>query len=186
LKHTFVNNLKNTLENTMRLIIAVFTLGLASISGSALAQDENQRRNPLAEMDTDGDGAVSFAEYQQADSRRFSRADADADGMLSLEELLSARPDGGPRNRDIDEQRLAAMQARMAERISAQFLEMDSDGDGLVSELEMQEHGFLRLDRDNNGLISGAELRPRRRGGPEFAGRQGRRGDGRRGESDDN
>ncbi len=105
----------------MRLIIAVFTLGLATISISALAQDEPKRRNPLAELDTNGDGAVSFAEYQQADSRRFSRADADEDGLLSLEELLSARPDGGPRNRDIDEQRLAAMQARMEERISAQI-----------------------------------------------------------------
>jgi len=170
----------------MRSLLTLVTIGLTTISGSAVAQDGDQRRNPLAQLDSDGDGNVSFAEFQQADNRRFGDSDADADGLLSLEEMLAARPGNGPRGREIDGERLAAMQARIQERVTAEFQEMDADGDGLVSELEMQEFGFLRLDRDNNGLISGDELRPQRRGGPGFARRQGRRGDGQRGESGGN
>lgn len=175
----------------MRTLLTVVTLGLTAISGSVLAQDDNQRRNPLADLDTDGDGSVSFSEFQAADNRRFSNADQDGDGLISLNELLAARPPAPPRDREIDKERLDALKSRMEKRITSQFEEMDTDGDGQLSDLEMQEYSFLRLDRDNNGLISGAELRPRRRGGPEFAGRrgqmsgQGRREGGRRGESGD-
>lgn len=168
----------------MRPLTLLLTLGLAAASSSVIAQDEHQRRNPLAELDSDGDGSISFAEFQEGDNRRFSNADADGNGLLSLEELLAARPDREPRGQQVDEERLAQRQARIEARISAQFQEMDTDGDGLVSQLEMQERGFLRLDRDNNGLISANEMRPRRRGGPEFGQRQGRRDGMRRGESD--
>ena len=174
----------------MRTLLTLVTLGLTAISGSTLAQDDNQRRNPLADLDTDGDGNLSFSEFQAADNRRFSTTDQDGDGLLSLEEMLSARPPAPPRDREISEERLEALKSRMEKRITRQLEEMDTDGDGQVSALEMQEYGFLRLDRDNNGLISAEEQQPRRRGGPEFAGRrgpmsgQGRREGGRRGESD--
>lgn len=177
----------------MRSLLMLATLGLTAISGSVLAQGDQADHNPLAQLDSDGDGSVSFAEFQQGDNRRFSHADADGNGLLSLEEMLAARPAEGPRDREINAQRLERMQARMQARVEKQFLEMDADGDGLVSELEMQEYGFLRLDRDNNGLISAGELRPPRRGAPDFGGRRGTgpksgqagHGNGRRGESGD-
>lgn len=168
----------------MRSLNLVLILGLAAASSSVFAQGEQQRRNPLAELDTDGDGSISFAEFQEGDNQRFSDADADGDGLISLEELLAARPERESQGQQVSEDRLAKRQARMEERITAQFQEMDADGDGLVSPLERQEYGFLRLDRDNNGLISAEEMQPRRRGGPGFAQRQGRRDDMRRGESD--
>jgi hypothetical protein len=46
---------------------------------------------PPRAADTDGDGAVSHAEFASAALARFDRADADGDGTISLEERREAR-----------------------------------------------------------------------------------------------
>jgi hypothetical protein len=46
---------------------------------------------PTRAADTDGDGAVSQAEFAGAALARFDRADADGDGTISLEERREAR-----------------------------------------------------------------------------------------------
>ena len=43
-------------------------------------------RMMLVMMDTDGDGAVSLAEYQAAHERMFKAMDADKDGKLTIQE----------------------------------------------------------------------------------------------------
>lgn len=142
----------------------ILVLTLATLSGSLLAQEQRGRGNPLADLDSDGDGNISFAEFQQGDNPRLDRLDEDGDGLVSLEEFLAASPGRGPRNaeRETDEERLQERQARMEQRQIARFEEMDLDGDGLVSKDEAQESAFLRLDRDGNNLLSGDELHPRR------------------------
>jgi hypothetical protein len=42
---------------------------------------------------------------------------------------------------------------------------MDLNGDGLLSALEISEASFLQLDADGNGLLSAGELKPPRQGG---------------------
>lgn len=68
---------------------ATFAFALA-LPGAALAN--------MAEMDTDGDGAVTMSEFQQAypdaEAGTFSAVDENADGSLSEDELTAAKEAG--------------------------------------------------------------------------------------------
>tara|TARA_R110002073_G_scaffold153170_2_gene308150 strand:- start:32 stop:559 length:528 start_codon:yes stop_codon:yes gene_type:complete len=159
--------------NKLSRVIAFSVFGL---SGSIFAADDDSRRNGgLTNLDTDGDGAVNFEEFQQRGAQSLSRLDSDENGVLTLDELLNARPDfGRPGDRNPDrperepsEEQIARMEQRKAEmaaRATERFQEMDVNGDDIVSLDEYQEANFLALDRDNNGLLSAEELRPRRPG----------------------
>jgi hypothetical protein len=73
----------------------------------------------------------------------------------------------------------------MQERGMTKFEEMDLDGDGLLSALEISEATFLQMDADGNGVLSVAELKsPRRAGRGECGGRRGRPGTDCGGQSD--
>lgn len=161
--------------NKLSRVIAMSVFGL---SGSAFAaEDESDRNRALTNLDTDGDGSVNFEEFQARGAEGLSRLDSDANGVLTLDELLNARPGRGPGNRgdrqadrperEPSEEQIARMEQRraeMTERTTARFHEMDLDGDDVVSLEEFQESNFLRLDSDNNGLLSAKELRPKRGG----------------------
>lgn len=166
-------------------------LGLAALSSTALAQRDADRPSRFENLDLDSSGSISFEEFQQGDTVMFGRLDADGDALLSLEEFTSGRPPRGPRpeeraeGRNIDPQRLEQMRARMEERATQGFNNMDTNGDGFVSLVEFQEASFLRLDRDANGVLSAEELRPpRQRGEHGFGARRGGRETDRQGQSD--
>lgn len=78
----------------------------------------------LARMDTDGDGRVSLAEYQQWMSYAFDGMDRDHDGVLSADELPGGK--GRPITRE-------AHLAQLAQR----FKRQDADGDGFLSANEL-------------------------------------------------
>lgn len=173
-------------------------LGLAALSSTALAQRDSERENRFEQLDVDGNGNLSFEEFQQGDAGMFGRLDSNGDALLSLEEFTSARPPRGPRpegrnedreedrenGRNIDPERLEHMRARMEGRATEAFNEMDANGDGLLSLVEFQEATFLRLDRDGNGVLTARELRPpRQRGEHGFGGPRGGRGPGGQGQS---
>ncbi|HKL44666.1 MAG TPA: EF-hand domain-containing protein [Roseovarius sp.] len=69
---------------------ATFAFALA-LPGAALA-------STAAEMDTNGDGAVTMSEFQQAypdaEAGTFSAVDANADGSLSEDEISAAKDAG--------------------------------------------------------------------------------------------
>ncbi len=101
---------------------------------------------PMQRMDTDGDGLVSQTEWK-GPSEEFQKIDTDGDGQLSRAELETARlerrnrhPGHGP---------------------------MDQNGDGLISRSEWMGPAahFAELDTDGDGQLSQAETRlgkPRR------------------------
>ncbi len=94
----------------------------------------------LKDMDTDGDGKVSVAEFNNYDHPHFSSLDSDGDGVVNAEEL---RESAG---------------ARMNQRLETHFAEMDQNGDGMVTLIEMQTQAFARMDTNGDGMLSPAEL----------------------------
>ncbi len=142
---------------------------LGGLSQAAAAQDH---KNPLEMMDSDGNGSVSFAEFQELGPNLGARMDADDNGFVSLDEFLSQRPGKRPppdAQHGADDAAPAGHEQRREQfmaRMTDQFQEMDLDGDDLLSTLELQEAQFLRMDRDNNGALDSEELRPPRGNGP--------------------
>lgn len=157
----------------------VLTLGIMSLSSTLAAQEHN---GPFEKIDSDGNGSVSFAEFQENGINMLTLIDTDQNGVLTLDEFLNARPGPGsragkrgenPNPEQGDEERRADRRANMAERAATAFQEMDLDGDEILSVAEFQEANFLRLDRDSNGVLTAEELRPPR--GPRGKGRRGNR-----------
>jgi Ca2+-binding EF-hand superfamily protein len=161
--------------NKLSRVIAMSIFGLSS--SAFAAEDESGRNRALTNLDTDGDGSVNFEEFQARGAESLSHLDSDENGVLTLDELLNARPGRGPGNRgdrnadrperEPSEEQIARMEERraeMTERAAARFQEMDTDGNDIVSLEEFQEANFLALDSDNNGLLSSEELRPKRGG----------------------
>jgi len=163
------------------------SLGILGLSTSLLAADDNGvSRIGLEALDTNGDGVISFAEFQESDRSRLSRIDTDQNGVLTIDEFLNARPVGNRRRQEQQEEqsntngdaseRRAAMREMMAQRATERFNELDVNGDETVTLAEFQEASFDMMDRDGDGVLSESELRRPRRGGPGIGGLEGRRG----------
>ncbi|OHE88388.1 MAG: hypothetical protein A2579_01690 [Lysobacterales bacterium RIFOXYD1_FULL_69_11] len=78
----------------------------------------------LARMDSDGNGAVSLAEYQQWMGYAFERMDRNGDGTLSPDELPGGRG------------RAVTRQAHLA-TLAAAFRRQDVDGNGVLDAREL-------------------------------------------------
>ncbi len=131
-------------------------------------RDGGGDRPSFAELDADGDGNLTVAEFKAQAAARFAEADTNGDGVLSVEELT------------------AAATARAAERAAIMIARMiefrDADGDGALSQAEMGgdsgERMFARLDADGDGVISAEEYeQAQERGKRGKRGRWGRHGD---------
>ncbi len=104
--------------------LAAVGLALAlSFPGPASAQ-VRASGDYLARMDTDGDGRVSLAEYQEWMGYAFDRMDADGDGVLSAAELPGGR--GSPVTRE-----------RHRATLEAGFRRQDRNGDGYLDAAEL-------------------------------------------------
>lgn len=98
-------------------------------SGAAMAK-------PSADLNKDGE--ITKAEFVAHANARFSKTDANSDGVVTSEE------------------RRAERERRKAERSDAHFSKMDSNGDGLISKAEFDAHHAAReaaamKRRDLNG-----------------------------------
>jgi len=132
------------------LTLSAAALALAGSAGLAYAAQNHAMHSP----DADGDGVVTKAEM-----------DAHADAMWKM---LDANGDGVVNEAD----RAAHMDDRM-ERRAEKFAEIDTDGNGEVSQAEMEAHHvammadrtqhhaemFAKLDTDGSGGLSPEELK---------------------------
>jgi Ca2+-binding EF-hand superfamily protein len=137
------------------------TFGLVLAAGAALAQDGPQADlgatfgpgPDFATLDANADGLLSEDELTAAGQARFASADTDGNGGLSAAELLAA----------IEAARAAALQARVEARVT----DVDDDGDGLLQLEEIAERlpsadmVIERLDADADGQISAEEFAAR-------------------------
>jgi Ca2+-binding EF-hand superfamily protein len=125
-------------------IIAATTL-LAITASLAEAQPPG---GGIMRMDSDGDGRVSRDEFAPPAQRRgrgpFAEADANGDGEITREEMEAALDEG---------------EARRRQHLSAQFDQLDRDGNGVISQGEAAGHLFDRLDADQDGFVTEEEAR---------------------------
>ena len=179
--------------NKLTLLAGIGLIGWSSLSN---AQTGDRAQEAFNAMDIDGDGNISFQEFSENGKNPVERLDSDGDGLVSLDEFLAGKPEGRRKGRggrggdqsnrpQPSEEQIAEMQAMMQERAAAKFEEMDLDGDGLLSALEISESTFLELDEDGNGVLSADELkRPGHRGRGQRGGRRGGPGSNSGGQSD--
>lgn len=132
------------MHSTFRSSIAA-VLFLAT--GVSLAQPEGG----LMKLDTDGDGRVSFDEFELPPRHHgpmpFARADADEDGAVTRDEMLNAFAEG---------------REEQEKRMSERFDNLDANGNGEVSREEIRRQMFSQLDADGDGFVSGEEAQAMR------------------------
>jgi len=161
------------------LALAAAALSISALAGSTQAAEPEARegRDPGTRMlqrhDADGDGLISLQEFQAGSGQMFARLDADGDGRISAEELATAGPGAGRADREQragaggDGARREERAARMQQHRERRFADMDTDGDGEVSQSEFDDAHLARfnaLDANGNGVIDADEA-PRRAGG---------------------
>jgi Ca2+-binding EF-hand superfamily protein len=117
------------------------------------AHGAERRAERIAAMfdrfDADKDGVITEAEIEAARATRLAAADTNGDGALSAEEFT------------------ARAVARAAERAGRMFARFDADGDGRLSDAEMQPRrgGMMAwLDADKDGTITRDEAMSAKRG----------------------
>ncbi len=117
----------------------------------------------LKSIDTNEDGSISRDEAMARQAQMFERADADADGLVTLDEMSAFRE--------------AEREERRRRRREAGFSELDANGDGAVSADEFADRAaplFDRLDANGDDIISAEEIE---NAGPPHGGRRrGRKG----------
>jgi Ca2+-binding EF-hand superfamily protein len=133
----------------MRLIHPMLLIVLVSMGVSpAIAQPASPPAlDPdalFASADTNGDSAITKAEFIAARARSYDRLDRNGDGKLARGEFTGAAPAGIRRN-----------------FVASQFSGFDANHDGLLSRAEFNAAptpGFDRVDADRNGILSAAEV----------------------------
>lgn len=142
----------------MTMFKAVILIGGIAIAATAAAGPERLER-----ADTDGDGLVTFAEFEAAHrdriARHFERLDSDGDGVLTADEreaAAAAHREG--RHKWHRSRRGAPDPERIVEKL-------DSDGSGSVSLEEFGERrfapdaeSFYAADANGDGELDSAEL----------------------------
>ncbi|MCA0042992.1 EF-hand domain-containing protein [Celeribacter litoreus] len=102
----------------------------------------------FASIDTNEDGKITQDEIDAMKAARFAEIDADGNGTVDADELFAHQ----------EAQRIARQQARAAQMIASR----DADGDGVLSQEELQNRPqfslFDRLDADGDGALSEDEL----------------------------
>ncbi len=101
----------------------------------------------MCAMDTDGDGLISFEEFQLPDKRRgadrLDEADTDGDGNISRAEM---------------EAQLNAHLEAVKAKAEARFEQADINEDGFITPEERKQVAFQVLDINDDGYLSPEEL----------------------------
>jgi hypothetical protein len=135
-------------------------MALAVVCCSAVAGLAQAQMGPgggmRANLDANGDGVVSAAEFDQSALARFQRLDENHDGVIDAAEI-------------------AAQKARMEERRGPggpgrpdMLAEMDADHDGKITQAEalaVSQARFAKFDTNHDGKLDEAEqeaMRPPR------------------------
>lgn len=136
------------MKSTVLIAAIAAGLTLMAVDANAAGRDAPRDKPDFATLDTDGNGALTLEELQNAGAVRFAAMDTDGSGALSAAELT------------------AAQEAQMADRVAKMIAQMDENDDGELQADEMKPRGrergmermFEHADADENGEISQEEF----------------------------
>lgn len=163
----------------MKAVLIAAALGTTAVAGIAYAA-QTATTPPARPMkaDTDGDGAVSRAEFLARAEAAFARRDTDGNGSLTRDERRAGyrgkRHSAGPGMRlhrgmaEAGMRALAAIDTDGDRRISraefdaasaTRFARIDANRSGSIEKTEMAAgRGAGRVDADGNGVLTRAEF----------------------------
>jgi len=155
----------------MKKVIPLVAIGLFAVSFLAIAQDQSKDRRAEMQakaqerfqtLDTNRDGKLSYAEFQNNPKHRerFEKADLNRDGGLTQDELKQAHQ----QNRQMRQERRAKGREKMqAAREKLQSLDTNKDQALTRAEIgnEMPKllENFDVIDGNNDGKITREEMR---------------------------
>ena len=170
-------------------VILLTAIALSLTMGTTVVADStnvtNHKVNRLVEkFDVDQDGSIAWDEVQLVLTEKFTKADADGDGFITSDEMLTVheqlhqeRTVGHFAELDSDESGSLSLEEFQAGGPSASpfsrkgffgsmiakrlFSRLDQNDDGLLSKTEtitIPLKIFEHLDKDQNGVISTEEL----------------------------
>lgn len=155
----------------MKKVIPLVAVSLFAVSFFAIAQDQSKDRRAHMQakaqerfeaMDTNRDGKLSYAEFQNNPKQRerFEKADLNRDGSLTQDELKQAHQ----HNKQMHQERRAKGREKMhAAREKLQSLDTNKDQAFTRAELGNQMPKLLEnfdvIDGNNDGKITREEMR---------------------------
>jgi len=130
-------------------MIAATLLAVSTVAAPALADGRHmdRMRGHWQKFDSNEDGRIEKSELDARLAARFKEADLNGDGKISFEESEAAR------------------EKRRVERRKERFDRMDRDGDGVLSEVEVNrlaERMWIRADLDDDDVVTMREMHERR------------------------
>lgn len=138
----------------MKMVLTLAVAGLALSAGTAIANQGGKGDRwdqTLQRLDTDKDGAIGLGEARGAGEQRFTRLDADGNGVLSQAEFITL-PQGG----QVDAERADKIKAW---RQKAYDTMAAGNPQGITREayLARAEQRFQSVDADKDGRITREE-----------------------------
>ncbi|HEX8222813.1 MAG TPA: hypothetical protein VF605_03240 [Allosphingosinicella sp.] len=137
---------------------------VALLAGGAALYANTGARGPMAEFDSDSNGAISLAEARAGAAKMFAGADADKDGRVTHEEMRTfhGKMGGHHRGGGHGGSHGGPPPHAKGEGKPGGPMHLDSDGDGAITLAEAQggiERHFGELDSNRDGSINEAEMR---------------------------
>ena len=146
------------------IAIAASAATLAAEIGSGPGRGGHFAMHMLERWDVDGNGAVTLEEFLTSTDRRFERADADNDDIVTEDEISAIAKGRGERRgmrhlerldgNDDGKLSLEEATALAVERATRRFNRADADKDGTISLLELMGYLEETVSKKMDDLIS--------------------------------
>lgn len=138
----------------------------AATTGSKAPAAKRPAKPPLRSLDANHDGRVTKEEYLAGTKRRFAKADANRDGVISAQEAKAAKLALKEKQARRDAKRVAKgkpVKPRKSGTSAKPYLSaLDANKDGRVSQKEYlarREKKFKEMDVNRDGVVSREEAR---------------------------